>query len=405
MSRPVSSRNASASPTTTNGAVTSHHGIEQRDGDATEQHEHAEADARGDPGLAPAARARPRARPPAPPAGRRRRSRLRRTPTQSTMPPSAHASTSGRRSGSRSYRAPNPRRGRLGPSRPHACDEQVRQPPPGSRRGWIVVARTRLSGSGQWRARTIQPAAPSRTPSGVTYGSSAASTAAIARSTASAGASENSVRPMPVFCRKLATSVGRAAPAEQDRLVEWIDGHVVVAGVGQHVAHVVGVAQRERSRRARRARRRAAERAGRRRGAGTAIHSLAISSCQHTKTSRPSSRSDAPDVRERGDRVVEEHHAEPAHRDVDRPRLEAPGLRVADLEAHVVEVLAAGPGSRRLDHGARDVEARARDRSSRRGPRHTWSARCRSRCRAPARPARSPRPRAVGWRTGASIRS
>ena len=70
-----------------------------------------------------------------------------------------------------------------------------------------------------------------------------------------------------------------------------------------------------------------------------------------------SSRSQRPaDVRERGDRIVEEHHPEAADRAVE-DGFERTGLRVVDLEGHVLDAFGARGLPRPFDHRFREVDA------------------------------------------------
>ena len=66
------------------------------------------------------------------------------------------------------------------------------------------------------------------------------------------------------------------------------------------------------------------------------------------------------DVGERGDRVAEEHRAEPAHRDVIAGRLERADLRVGDLEGDVGEVFVPSYLASTRDHDRGQVHAQRR---------------------------------------------
>jgi hypothetical protein len=59
---------------------------------------------------------------------------------------------------------------------------------------------------------------------------------------------------------------------------------------------------------------------------------------------------------ERGAGVVEEHHAEPADRQIEAPRRKAVDLRVGLLEGDVAQVLRLGQPAGALDRGRRDVD-------------------------------------------------
>ena len=185
--------------------------------------------------------------------------------------------------------------------------------------------------------------------------------------------------------------------AEAHRLGERREVDVVVAGGPESLRRDPLISEAERAGHS--GRRRGEVAPGRERGAHRVdplVGGELAPAGQHERRAGPQR---APDVRERGDRIGEEHRAERADGDVERIGLERVHLGVGLLEADVVELLGLGCGPSDGEHPRRQVdpergpldgdatgaERRSRRcRSRRRGPRCQHGAR-----RLRAAPARS----------------
>lgn len=86
-------------------------------------------------------------------------------------------------------------------------------------------------------------------------------------------------------------------------------------------------------------------------------HSLRCRSCHTIITNRPSGLGPhgPSEVGERGDRVGEEHHPEPADHDVEARRREGMALGVGLLEGGVVQPVRVGRAAGSVDHRRGDV--------------------------------------------------
>ena len=147
------------------------------------------------------------------------------------------------------------------------------------------------------------------------------------------GASLSRVRPMPVLRRNVTACSTLPHPPSRSDASNGVDRHVGEPGRVEDAADEVGVAERERAGRAGRRRLRERHVLGHRerRDRHPLVHEQRLPAHER----EPAAGCDrAVQVGERGDRVVEEHHAEAAEQQVG-PGRDRVHLRVADLEGDV----------------------------------------------------------------------
>ena len=157
---------------------------------------------------------------------------------------------------------------------------------------------------------------------------------------------------MPIVLAK--ASASDASAPRSIELVDRLEVDVLEPGGLQDGADPFGVGERERCRRV-----------GWRHGQFTSDSQCAAQRHQPVvllkrppgeQRERAASAQSAADVRERGDRIVEEHAPEAAHRNVECFGFEREDLGVAADERHVVEALVGAPLAGQLEHPGREVD-------------------------------------------------
>lgn len=155
-------------------------------------------------------------------------------------------------------------------------------------------------------------------------------------------------------------SVGNVASPDLVGL-DTVTGDIAEPGAGQHRANPrrVGESRRPRAVLTGRGRQKRCQRAenGAEVGSGE---------CGHAQEGEPAARFQRPaDIRERGDRIGEERHREPAERDVENRVLEREDLDVALLEHHIRDTFGVRARPRRREHRGGQVDpGRSPERST-----------------------------------------